>query len=446
MSKKMMLLALALILVLTAATACSKSGNESGSSETGGEGAASSGPVKRLQLMTLQAESVDTLNAYAESFSQKNPGYAVDVTVIPGVAEFNAAMAAKLAAGDPPDLMIYQWGTQIQLYAKGGNLLDLSDSGLGERFKPIPKNINVYKGKTYAYPISQAIFGMYFNTDVAAKYGVTEYPKTFEQFLAACETLRKNGLEAPVVIPGKDGSGATAFNFGYLHLIVAGQNPDFYRETVEGTRHWNGPEFEGLFNAYSQVLNYANKDLLGLDPDGARRRFVKEEAVFYMGGTAESVALRQLNPDLNFMIIPDPFLSDESDYKTIADFDTGISISSKTKYPEAALAFLDEMFTVESGELFAKNMSTISAVKDTQVSGDPILENQMPLLNSGKYVGFSEREWIPGIKELMKKATQQWMGGTDIRTTLDSLEAEHQRLLKASPDFKTDYLEQFNSQ
>jgi len=445
MSRKTIMIALAFILALTAVTGCSKSDN-SGKSSPGASGESPSGPVKRLQLMTLSAESVDTLNAYAESFSKKNPGYAVDVTVIPGVTDFNAAMAAKLAAGDPPDMMIYQWGTQIQLYAKGDNLLDLSGKGFEDKLKPIVKKVNVYKGKTYAFPISQAIFGMFFNVDVAKKYGVTEIPKTFDQFLAANETMQKNGLASPVVIPGKDGSGATAFNFGYLHQVVAGENPNFYKETVEGTRHWNGPEFEGLFDNYAKVLKYANKDLLGLDLDGARRRFVKGEAVFYMGGTAESVGLRQLNPDLNFIVIPDPFMQDEKDYKTIADFDSGISISSKTKYPDAAIAFLNEMFSVESGELYAKNLSTISAVKGTQVSGDPILENQMPLINEGKYVGFSEREWIPGIKELMKKATQQWMGGTDIKTTLESLEAEHQRLLKASPDFKTDFLEQANAQ
>ncbi|WP_274653356.1 ABC transporter substrate-binding protein [Paenibacillus humicola] len=404
-------------------------------------GQAASGAVKTLKLFTNSPEMVDTLNAYTKEFERKMPGYTVEVTAIPGVEAYNTAMTAKLAAGDPPDIFIYQWGTQIQLYAKGGHLLDLSGKGFEDKLKPIHKKLNVYQWKTYALPIQQTVWGMYFNADLAKKYGVNEMPKTFSEFLAACETLKKNGLETPIVIPAKDASGANAFNFGYLHLVISGQNPDFYKETVEGTKHWNGPEMRGLFDAYGKVLKYANKDLLGLDPDGARRRYANEEAVFYMAGTPDSVAIRQLNPNINFIIAPYPLLENESDYKTIADFDSAVSVSSKTKYPDAAVAYLNEMFTVDSGNLFAKNLNEISAVKGTSGNIDKSLENEVPLLDSGKYVGFSEREWIPGIKDIMKKATQQWMAGEDVNQVLDTMEKEHQRLLNASPDFKKDFMD-----
>ena len=317
--------------------------------------AAPSGPVKTLRLVTLQTEQVETLNKYVKDFETAMPGYTVEVTVVPGVAEFNAAMAAKLAAGDPPDIMIYQWSTQIQLFAKGGHLMDLSGKGFEDRLKVIKKKLNVYEGKTYAFPIQQSVFGVFFNQDVGKKYGVTEMPKTFSEFLAACETMKKNGLQTPVVIPAADGSGATAFNFGYLHQVVSGKNPDFYKETLEGTKHWNGPEFRALHEAYAKILKYSNEDLLGLDPEGARRRFAKGEAAFFLGGSWNIVNFRQLNPDLNFILAPTPWVEDVKDYTAISDYESAISISSKTKYPEAALKFLDVMFTVENGNLFAKN-------------------------------------------------------------------------------------------
>ncbi|TBL79108.1 ABC transporter substrate-binding protein [Paenibacillus thalictri] len=399
------------------------------------------GPVKTLKLATSSPENVDTLNEYVKSFEKKMPGYTVEITAIPGVAAFNAAMASKLAAGDPPDIFIYQWSTQIQLYAKGGHLMDLSGKGFEEKVKPINKKLNIYEGKAYAFPGQQDLFGVFFNVDVAKKYGVNEMPKTFSEFLAACETMQKNGLAAPIVIPAKDGSGATAFNFGYLHQVVSGKNPDFYKQTLDGTKHWNGQEFQDLFGAYQKLLKYANKDLLGLDPDGSYKRFAMEETAFLFGGSYNITAIRKLNPNLNFILTKTPWVDDVKDNVAISDFNNAISISSKTKYPEAALAFMNEMFTVDAGNLLAKNVSTISSVKGTTTSFDKSLEGVIPELDKGQYVGFSEREWIPGIKEIMKKATQDWMAGVDLKTVLDRLEAEHQRLLQATPGFKQEFME-----
>ncbi|MCU6796451.1 extracellular solute-binding protein [Paenibacillus sp. WQ 127069] len=432
------LICMIVVIILAIMTGCSGGAGTAGPGESKPQAAV---PIKTLKLATLQAENVDTMNVYVKNFEKNNPGYTVEITAIPGVAAFNAAMASKLAAGDPPDIMTYQWGTQIQLYAKGGHLMDLSNKGFEDKIKPIKKKLNVYEGKTYAFPSQQDFFGIFMSMDVAKKYGVTEIPKTLSEFLAACETMQKNGLAAPIVIPAKDGSGATQFNFGYLHQVISGKNPDFYKETLDGTKKWNGQEFQDLFRDYGKLLKYANKDLLGLDPDGAFKRFAKEEAAFYFGGSYNIISIRTLNPNQNFVMAPTPWVEDAKDNVAISDYNNAISISSKTKYPEAALAFLNEMFTVESGNLLAKNVSTISSVKGTMTSFDKSLDNVIPILDKGNYVGFSEREWIPGIKEIMKKATQDWMSGVDLKMVLDRMEMEHQRLLNATPEFKKEFME-----
>jgi hypothetical protein len=55
-------------------------------------------------------------------------------------------------------------------------------------------------------------------------------------------------------------------------------------------------------------------------------------------------------------------------------------------------------------------------------------------------VGFSERDWIPGIRDVLKKNTQDWMSGAvSLDAALNNLQAEHQRLLDASPNYINDY-------
>jgi len=160
--------------------------------------AVATGPVKTLRLMSMSTELVDVFSDVGKQLTAKMPGYAVEVSAVPGVAEFNAAMAAKLAAGDPPDIFVYQWGTQIQLYAKGGNVLDLTSSNLIDRIRPIRKPYNVYQGKVYALPLVQSVWGVYYNKGVAQKYGYTsDFPKTWDKFLAMLDTLQKAGLKEP---------------------------------------------------------------------------------------------------------------------------------------------------------------------------------------------------------------------------------------------------------
>src|SRR5512141_2754792 len=50
---------------------------------------AASGPVKTLRLVSMSTELVDVFNDVGKQLTAKMPGYAVEVSAVPGVAEFN---------------------------------------------------------------------------------------------------------------------------------------------------------------------------------------------------------------------------------------------------------------------------------------------------------------------------------------------------------------------
>lgn len=401
-----------------------------------------------LKFATGNAEVAPALNTIFAEYNKEHPNVSVEVTVLPGgVAGFNSAMASKLAAGDAPDIFMYQWGSQINAYAKGGNLMDVTDTGIKENLNEIKRPMNVYEGREYGYPIDQQFWGLMYNTELAANAGVTETPKTYDQFYGAMDKNKESGLEYPFIIPGKDGSGATGFVFCYLHQVVSGKNPDFYYQCCTGEKSWDGEEWRGLFEVYDKILDYANPDSLGLDPDNALTRFARGEGAFMVSAPASIKRLEEMNPDLvgKLKYIPFPLYETEEEYTTIADFDTVLSIWSGTKYPEEALDVYKYLFTPENNTLIAQSRNNIPVVKGADTSYvDPSLQDQLPLLEEGRYVGFSEREWIPGIKEIMKTIVQEWMGGTDLDTTLANLEKEHQRLLDADPEFLPQF-EEFRS-
>ncbi len=391
-----------------------------------------------LRLFSMSPEFATAVSELAVEFAKENPGFQLEATSVSGVAEYHAALAAKLAADDIPDYLSYQWSTQIQLYAKGGYLQPLTDLGIEERIAQIKKPVHVYKGETYAYPGVQTFWGMFWNTNLAEKYGVTELPKSMDEWVSALETMRQNGLTYPYLVAGKDGSGATAFIFSYLHETVSGLNPDFYYQTLVGEKGWNSPEIVEMLEQYARVLEYAPKDTLGMDMEEMKRRFAREEAVCLINGSGMIASMREMNPDFDFVLAPAPCVLDAKDYMTISDFDTSFSIGINA--PPIARDFYKFCYSKLGGETIARNMTSISSVLDANPGYDRALDIEFPFLESGNFVGYSERDWIPGIKEIMKKNVQDWMSGNmTMEQALDTWNAEHLRLIEATPEYVDEF-------
>ncbi len=434
--KKFLVLAIAAALTITSLAGCGASQNaEKSSSANDGE----SKKLVTLRMATMSPEIIPAINNMLAARAQDYPNVTMEVTVLPGgVAGFNSAMATKFAAGDAPDIFQYQWGSQITAYAKGGHLMDLTNIGVKEKLREIKKPVNVYEGKEYAYPVAQSLWGLMYNSKLGEEAGVTEIPKTLDQFAAAMDKIKAKGVEYPFIVPAKDGSGATGFVFCYLHQIVSGQNPDFYYQCLKGEKAWDGDEWKRLFEVYDKLLKYSNPDRLGLDVDNALTRFARGDGAFMVSAPSTIKRLEEMNPDLKgkLLYIPFPLYDKEEDYATISDYDTGLSIWSKTKYSDEAVSLFKEFYDPDNSVAIATALNMVSPVVGTPDTYlDPSVVNQVPLLEAGKYSGFSEREWVPGVKEIMKTKVQEWMAGKEINQTLADLQKEHNRLLDANPNF-----------
>ncbi len=397
-----------------------------------------------LSLATSDATGYKVLNDIAAQYQKDHPNVSLEITVLPGgVAGFNTAMASKFVANDAPDLFIYQWGSQITEYARGGHLMDLTDIGIKDSLKPINRAYNQYNRKIYAYPLIQQLWGVMYNSSIGEKAGITELPKTMAEFTADMDKIKAKGQKYPFIVPAKDGSGACGFIWCYEHQIISGKNPAWYYQVVTGKKSWNCPEWKRMLSIYSNLLkNYSSPDYLGLDVDGANQRFASGQGAFYVASPSVVSTILTLNPSLKgkILYIPFPVYTRASDYATVGDFDHAISIWSKTKHPKEALGLYKEFFKAANNIKYATAENSVSTVKNTpSTSLDPSLVNQAPLLEAGKYVGFAERQWVPGIKEIMKTNIQQWMAGQDVDATLNSIQKDDQRLLNANPQFVKDF-------
>ena len=415
------------------------SGAESSESQTqSSEAAGNSGESVTLQYMTsadgkiLEAEQ-HIINNYIED----NPNVNVEVTSVPAVDTFITTLKAKFAAGEEPDLYLFQGGTRVREFASAGLLKDLTNEPyMDEYVTESDKPFNSLNGKIYGVPMRYEYNGLFVNQEALANYSGVEIPENFQELMAACQSLRDQGLEYPMVLAGKDIGNVSQFDFQYLSCVVSYENPDYYQEMLDGELKFNDPIFYTMFEKYGQMKEYVSPDSLGVDNDEAIKRFIRGEGVFWVAHGNTISRIRELAGDeFDFVLVP-TVLQDEDQERI---FNCGqcnaMSVPESTEHPDEVRALITEFLKPESSNIMALEGKVMPAAKGAEDLPDPSLEPCREWFSSDKKADHTDLIWVPGIKDVMKEITQKWYMGESIDNVLNEWESQHERLLEANPDF-----------
>ena len=161
-------------------------------------------PVK-LTLSTFNTWWTTDQMKLAIKMYQDETGNTIEPQVYPD-DQFITVLKAKMATGDVPDVFAYntdvtQFGKDQLLPLQGPwvSKIDKTRSVLNKYARKEDSNI------MYAAPYGPCNFqGIMYNKDVMKKAGVTLPLKTYTEFIAACEAIKKIGV-TPLYLPNKDG-------------------------------------------------------------------------------------------------------------------------------------------------------------------------------------------------------------------------------------------------
>lgn len=117
--------------------------------------------------------------------------------------------ACKVSASSDslPD-MWFNWGGSLgQFYVDNGKTYDLTayaeENGWNDTFSSGALNLCTLSGQLCGYPTSYNVLGVYYNKTIFEECGI-EVPTTFEEFEAACATLKEAGY-VPMAAAGLNG-------------------------------------------------------------------------------------------------------------------------------------------------------------------------------------------------------------------------------------------------
>ena len=380
MMKRIRLLGIVLILILSLViTACS-SKSETTSEKSGGKTT-----VTFWHPMTdITGEAVD---AVIKAFEEKNPDIKINAVYTANQGEGqNEKLLTAVSGGNPPDVAYFD-RFEIGSWAAQGSLEDLTElaesSGVSkELYYPFAWEEASYEGKLYGIPTTTDSRLVYFNKDHFEEVGLdpNNPPKTIAQLEEAAEKLtikEGNRFERIGFIPW--------YGQGWLYSWGWAFGGDFYEpETKKVTA--NDPK---VVEALQWITDFAEKydveDIAGFTDSqgtGAMDPFLTGQLSMKVSGPWEVSAIKKFKPDLNYGVFPIPTPTGENHTTWSGGWSVVIPKGAKNK--EAAWEFMKFFGSVEGQKIFseiARDFSVIDSVnEELGYKDDPILKEFVEIL------------------------------------------------------------------
>ncbi|MFD3270612.1 ABC transporter substrate-binding protein [Paenibacillus dendritiformis] len=367
MAQWSLVMLLAVSVMLAGCGAKDTSGDSS--SESGTDGAKQD--VKTVKIFQFKVEIAEALNRLKGEFEKEHPNIKLDIQTVGGGADYGAALKAKFAGNDAPD--IFNNGGFQELTTWFEHLEDLSDQPWVKDVLPLAKEPMTQDGKLYGMPMNLEGYGFIYNKDLFAKAGITELPKTLAELEDAAKKLQAAGI--------------TPFANGYQEWWILGihnlnvafaQQPDtnaFIQGLSDGSAKFKGnPDFENWVNLLDLTVKYGNKNPLTTDYNTQVTLFAKGEAAMMQQGNWTQVQIDGIDPNLNLGVLPLPIDNDAAkNDKLLVGVPNNWVVNKNSKVKEEAKTFLNWMVTSDIGkEYIAKEFKFIPAMSTIDATADDL--------------------------------------------------------------------------
>ena len=308
-----------------------------------------------------QAAQIEALNT---AFQAKYPNITLK-RVTRSFDDLKTTLKLALSGNDAPDVFQANNGRpDMGSFVQAGQLAPLDRYAEAYQWPDrYPESVRKYSsyspdGKTfgtgtlYGLPQVGEVVGIYANTAVLGKAGITEIPKTWADFETSLATLKSAGQQ-PLVLGNLD-------KWPAIHVFgtVQAQTtpPDQIRALGFGQEgaSWTTPENTTAARTLADWVakRYFGSDVNGLGYDPAWQAFSKGTGAYLIAGTWLQADLgKAMGDDVTFVLPP------AASGKPVATGGTGIpwAVSSKSKNPDAAAAYVDFITSPEAMSTLAEN-------------------------------------------------------------------------------------------
>ncbi|WP_390410191.1 ABC transporter substrate-binding protein [Lacticaseibacillus jixiensis] len=308
-----------------------------------------------------------------KAFEKKNPNITVKPEIIP-IASLDQKIGTQMSGGTEPDVMqgLYAWLPQFS--SKGDGYLNLS------KYKD-QIDLTQYSSKVLAQGKSNGVLNgiahgantmeLCLNWTAFKKYGITEVPKTWDDYVAAAKKM-PSGVH-PIVVPDP-----TFMVITYLQQLTGkapytASNKLNYSESQikQGLKWYNDMVDKNVFVSRKDYLNAVGSHAL---PVASTSKWINGQWAGdyeWSGGlSANETALKDKNAEIK--IAPIPTIKGAKTTGAITKPTFIFVISKHTKHPKEAAKFLNYFLNSKEGN---KILGATRGVPNSKVAAQTLIDN-----------------------------------------------------------------------
>jgi raffinose/stachyose/melibiose transport system substrate-binding protein len=409
--KRFFLMAMSLLLVVGIIVGCSSKSTSSDDTKKDPKDSKED-EVVTLNFFQFKVEIAEQLQKMIDEFETENPNIKVKLETVGGGADYGAALKAKFASGEKPDIFNNGGFKELELWKE--HLADLSDEPWAEHVLPIGKvPMTDTDGKLYGMPVNLEGYGFIYNKDLFEKAGITEPPATISELKDAAAKLKDAGI--------------TPFSAGYGEWWVIGQHllnigfaqqddPVAYIEGLyDGSQKIVGNE---KFAQFKEVLDteikFANDNPITTDYNTQVTLFASGQTAMLQQGNWTENMITEINPEINMGFLPIPI----SDDKATADrLPVGVPnnwvVNKNSEHLEEAKLFLEWMVTSETGKRYiTEEFAFIPAFDNIEPTGlGDLGQSILEYSKQDKTIPWTWFRWPDGANKEFAAAIQEYAAG-----------------------------------
>ena len=232
-------------------------------------GGGDSGGAQAASEVTLYSDNPqwkDGFEKVSVDLKKLTGGTGITPLSIPSTSSYEQVIRSSITTPKTADIIKWWQGYRLQDLARTGSLTDLTEVWDEAEKKgwvnPALKDQFTYKGKVYGLPLSQSNWVVYYNKKLFAQLGLTP-PKTWDEFLAACEKLKGAGA-APLWTGQTDGW----TSFIPFEEFLSKSDPQFYQDVTSGKASYTDEKAKKALAVWKEMIDkgYTSKtDIKFLD-------------------------------------------------------------------------------------------------------------------------------------------------------------------------------------
>lgn len=404
---------------------CIGSGPGTSTPPTGGGG--DTGGPATLQIAFSEPKTRDALLNTIKDYD----GPAPTVNAV-ATEQFRAQLSTYLTSANPPEVIGWLAGSVARDYASKGLLLDVSDLWTGDGAcanysESLRSLCSDESGKQIFVPTSYYWWSIFHKKSAFEKWGITEPPKVWDDFIALCDDLKGRGVH-----PLTNGIGSTPWMssgwFDYLNLRVNGA--PFHRDLLAGKFPFTDERVAAVLEKYKQLIPYFDPNMRSYSVQEAVTPMVQDKSAMYLVGAFISVSMpKNMVDDLDFFSVPtiDPSIPSAEEAPT-----DGYMASAKAPNVEGAKQLMSFLASPAAQQKYIElsGSSNLPTSPDVDTSGfSPLVQKGIKLLNETEEITqFFNRDSSDALQLTADAALNKFLDDpSDIAGTLKDWQAAAER-------------------